>query len=105
MTYDQAVERAKERTATGVPSIPCVDARLGWRTKRVNVVSWLRGRHGRHVRGEQVATAKLKERLIRIIRAKYAGGDVSMDALGRQYGVCDMTIRRVVMRVTWKHVA
>jgi hypothetical protein len=105
MTYERAVARAKVRTAAGVRSIPCVDARLGWRTKRVNVISWLRGRHGHHLRGEQVATAKLTEILVRIIRAKYASGDFSMDALAYQYGVSDVTIRRVVTRERWKHVA
>jgi hypothetical protein len=100
MTYEQAFERAKERTAAGVPSIPCVNGG-GWRTKRVNIVSWLRGRHGRHLRGEQVATAKLTEEAVRGIRASGA----SMDDLARQYGVSDTTIRRVVTREYWKHVA
>jgi hypothetical protein len=104
MTYGQAVERAKERTAMGVPSIPCVDARLGWRTKRVNFVSWLRGRHGNNLRGEEVASAKLTEEFVRSIRAAYAGG-ASADHLARRYDVSDMTIYRVVTREYWKHVA
>jgi hypothetical protein len=104
MTYEQAFQRAKERTESGEPSIPCVDARLGWRTKRVNVVSWLRGRHDQHPRGEQVPTAKLTDEFVRVIRIKYAAG-VSADALARQYDVSDMTIRRVITRTYWKHVA
>jgi helix-turn-helix, Psq domain len=106
MTYEQAVERAKEQTARGAPSIPCRNP-IGWRTVRVPLLTRiedLRGKHGHHLRGEQVATAKLTEVAVLAIRAIHASG-VSMRALARDYGVSRPTIRRVVTREYWKHVA
>jgi hypothetical protein len=51
-------------------------------------------------RGRKILTA----REVVAIRAAYATGDWTMQALGRIYGVAVPTIHNVVHRVTWKHV-
>jgi hypothetical protein len=105
MTYEQAVARAKELTAAGVLTVPRrnISNPTGWSTMRVKSLC-ARGRHGHHPRGEQVASAKLTEAAVLAIRAAHASG-LSTRALAREYRVSRPTIKRVVTRVYWKHVA
>lgn len=42
--------------------------------------------------------------MVRRIRAEHAAGGVSLNELGRRYGVRGSTIHAVVSRRTWKHV-
>lgn len=60
--------------------------------------------NGRQPRGEDHATSKLTEKQVREIRLLYATGTGSYRGLGRLYGIGPTGIRRVVNRVTWKHV-
>lgn len=55
--------------------------------------------------GERVHNAKLTPELVRAIREMYAMGDISYEALGRQFGVSGSVIHDVIRRITWKHIA
>jgi hypothetical protein len=55
-------------------------------------------------RGVDVKGSKLTEAQVREIRALYAAGTVSQDALARQYGMSQHAICCVIHRDTWKHV-
>ena len=54
-------------------------------------------------RGEAAPAAKLTERKVRTIRRLAAEG-VSYAKLAKRYGVGQTTIRKVVMRHSWRHV-
>lgn len=58
----------------------------------------------KRIRGEQCTWAKLTEKDVRQIRRMYASGKYAQHELGRQFGVHQMQISRVVRRKTWKHV-
>jgi len=68
-------------------------------------------RHGSHTkpelmaRGEARGSAKLTEGKVRQIRAIYATGEVGKTKLAAMFDVCRATIRDVVRRELWKHVA
>ena len=55
-------------------------------------------------RGERNTNAKLTEAAVREIRALYAAGGISQQALADWYGVNQTKISDVVRRKTWKHV-
>lgn len=55
-------------------------------------------------RGEGCRTALLTADKVRVIRKRYAKGDVLMDALAYDFGVRKNTISAVVRRETWKHI-
>jgi hypothetical protein len=59
---------------------------------------------GRHTKGADVNTAKLTERKVREIRAKYDAGGHTTTSLAPRYGVRQTTIWMIVKRKTWKHV-
>jgi hypothetical protein len=63
-----------------------------------------RGSEPPHRLGEAVNTAVLTEATVRICRERYAAGERTTD-LAREFGVNQSTIKRVVSRKTWKHVA
>lgn len=54
--------------------------------------------------GEMNGSHKLTEADVRAIRVAHASG-TSMYRLAKTYGVDDATIKRVVRRIHWKHVA
>ena len=56
------------------------------------------------VRGERVGSAKLTEAKVREIRARAAKGEGS-GRLGAEYVMDSSTVRQIVRRVIWKHVA
>jgi hypothetical protein len=105
MTFEQAAKRAGERTASGALTAPRRDVSkpTGWTTMRVKFLCG-RGKHGQQLRGELVASAKLTEAAVLAIRAANASG-ISIRALAREYSVSRPTIKRVVTREYWKHVA
>jgi len=55
-------------------------------------------------RGEQCRTAKLTPEKIRDIRRRYASGGVTQAVLGKQYGVDQADISRIVAHKSWAHV-
>ena len=59
---------------------------------------------GRSLKGERQSQAKLTEDQVCEIREKWEGGR-SQASIGREYRVTGPTIRAVVYRQTWKHVA
>ena len=59
---------------------------------------------GRTTRGERSASAKLTAQQAREIRTRYAQGGISQSALGREYGLCQATIRELIIGETWKHL-
>ncbi len=68
-----------------------------------------KGRHnfvlGAYVKhGEDHPDAILTEADVRSIRALYAAGGITQDALGKQFGIGQTVVSKVVLRKTWKHV-
>jgi len=59
----------------------------------------------RSCRGENKPDAKLTEDAVKAIRARFGAGGITKAALAREYGVCADTIRDVVTRHRWAHVA
>lgn len=59
----------------------------------------------RFPRGEAHVLAKVTDAAVRAIRERYAQGDISQAALAREYGICQMTVSRIVRKRIWKHVA
>jgi len=55
-------------------------------------------------RGERQALAKLTEAQVREIRALYAAGMGTMEAIGRRFGVGLSATSSIIRRKTWKHV-
>lgn len=58
---------------------------------------------GRNTAGERSWFSRLTNAKVKSIRKAYGEG-MSMVALARTYGVARTTIRRVVLRETWKHI-
>lgn len=58
----------------------------------------------RVVRGERARHAKLTEEIVRSIRCEHGAG-TTYAALGAKYGIDRWTVRSIVKRRTWKHVA
>jgi hypothetical protein len=54
--------------------------------------------------GERNARAILTEPLVREIRASATGKRGEVTALSEKYGIRPNCIRKVIKRVTWKHV-
>lgn len=48
--------------------------------------------------------ARLTEDDVRAVRAAYAGGETQV-SLAARYGVNQTTISRIILRVTWPHIA
>jgi hypothetical protein len=87
------------------------DADNNWDKVRKNRHNPARGqRHGsrtrpeRVARGEGVTIAKLTESDVRVIRQRFANG-AAMAHLAREAGVTPRTVRLLVRRETWRHVA
>jgi hypothetical protein len=59
---------------------------------------------GAAARGERVSIAKLTTAQVVEIRARYAAGGISQQALADEYGVYQTIISRVIRRETWAHV-
>lgn len=55
------------------------------------------------IRGEQSVYAKLTEKNVREIRARFAAGSDKLD-LAREFNVCQPTIHKIVLRKRWRHV-
>jgi hypothetical protein len=56
------------------------------------------------VKGENVHTAKLRERDVKVILLLYAHGILKYPKLAETYGVSASAIGDVVNKHTWKHV-
>jgi hypothetical protein len=55
-------------------------------------------------RGEQHGRSKVTEAQVRAIRGRYAQGNISLSALGREYGVGHTSIKRIVDGTYWGHI-
>jgi hypothetical protein len=62
-----------------------------------------KGRHRVH-RGETCWQARFTEEDIRQIRRMYAEGHVMQIQLARQWGCAKETIRKIVTRLSWRHI-
>jgi hypothetical protein len=63
-----------------------------------------RWRRPPQAKGVQIASAKVNEAIVRDIRRRAAGG-ASSAVLGREYGLDSSSVRQIVRRETWAHVA
>jgi hypothetical protein len=109
MTYEQAIEKAGRLNAAGVPTrvrkAPIPGGYGTWTVTAQSGIHWAHAHPEGVRRGEKVNTAKLTEHEVRQIRARHALEDISVEALGRQYGVSGTMISYIVKRRNWKHVA
>lgn len=55
-------------------------------------------------KGSSHGAAILTEQQVLDIREKYSKGDVTQEYLGRIYGVGQLTISKIIRRITWKHI-
>ena len=55
-------------------------------------------------RGEDRYNSKLTKENVQEIRARHAGGE-SVGSIARSFSVDNSTIRRIVLRLRWRHVA
>lgn len=62
-------------------------------------------RKGRNVRGERLPHSKLTTAAVLDIRARYAKGNVTQQALADHFGVSNSQINGVIHRNAWKHVS
>lgn len=62
--------------------------------------------HGRidQQRGERHYRARLSEEDVRAIRARYQAGGITQTALGKEYGVTQSVIARILSRKAWSHL-
>jgi hypothetical protein len=113
MTYEQAFERARVRTAAGIPTVPSRSSTTpgGWRTHQVPPFTGLRGQYENRLRGEawhQVRrrfATKVTEQHVREIRELYSAGAATQQEIGDCYGIGLVTVHCIVTRKTWKTVA
>jgi hypothetical protein len=63
-----------------------------------------RARKNRSALGERAGTAKLTNEQVIIIRQLAAAGQMSLRAIGRQFGVVHHTIKAIASRKHWTHV-
>lgn len=61
-------------------------------------------RHGTQVSGERHHSRKLTESLVVEIRSRWATGRCTQVGLAAEYGVSNVAIRKIVNRMSWKHV-
>lgn len=58
----------------------------------------------KYYRGSNNSNALLKEEQVISIRKEYAAGKISQEALGKKYGVPQVTISAIVRGKNWKHL-
>lgn len=59
---------------------------------------------GNHRRGQRHGRAKLSERDVLAIRARYSAGDATQEGLAAEYGVSHVAIGFIIRRKTWRHI-
>jgi hypothetical protein len=59
---------------------------------------------GNQPKGEKNHGAILTETQVREIRTRYANGGIWQYKLAEEYGICKMSIARIIRRETWKHI-
>jgi len=80
----------------------CINPRhLRWATRLENEADKVA--HGRDIRGERSGTARLTRPQVEEIRSTYSLGGCTQQDLANRYGVCLMTINKIVNRQTWRY--
>ena len=59
---------------------------------------------GRQSRGERQGAAKLTDAAVRAMRAEYATGTTTLNALANKYGIHLQNVFQIIKRKAWKHV-
>lgn len=59
---------------------------------------------GRQSRGEGVPWSVLSADAVRLVRARYAAGDVTQKQLAEEFGITQTNVSLIIARKTWKHV-
>ena len=78
---------------------------LGTRTDNVRDM-WAKGREYRvSMHGEKHFKHKMTDDKIKYIRGRFLIGDITKAELGREMGLDPTTIRDIIKRKTWRHVA
>lgn len=73
-------------------------------TAQDNVDDMLRRGRARPAFGEDHHHSKLTGEQVAEIRRAYKGGGVTQEALGREYGIAQSCVSKVVQREAWGHV-
>jgi HNH endonuclease len=81
----------------------CRLSNLRWDTQKNNIAD--KWKHGTYQIGEKASNARLTAEQVREIRRRWAAGGITQVALGKEYGVANVTICAIVTRRIWKHVA
>jgi len=55
-------------------------------------------------KGEKIASSRLTEQLVKIIRNEYKNGNVTLRELSIKYNIAHNTLSNAINRVSWKHV-
>lgn len=76
---------------------------LSWGTKKRNAKH--RTLHGKTVRGERFWSAKLDKKKVRKARRLYETGRFTIRGLAGRFGIASSSMRSILNRQTWKHVA
>lgn len=66
---------------------------------------WSRHKPERLARGERHGNAILTAEIVMAIRSRYAEGGISQTALASEYGISRGSVRDLVIRRSWRHVA
>lgn len=83
----------------------CVNpAHLFLGTNQDNVDDKVAKNRQQKLKGVEHGRAKLTEQQVVEIRARYAAGNISQAALGREYGVHHAQIHYIVKNKLWKHL-
>ena len=105
--YEQGVPASILGRRYGVSPTAARDALMGRTWTHLGVPGEQRYRQRAQLsqsRGER-NRSKLTESQVRDIREVFSAGLATLTELGRQYGLAANTIRGIVLRWTWKHVA
>lgn len=97
------MSRGSWRTANMFLEPCCNPAHLFLGTHDDNNADKLRKGRRSYRRGHEVGTSRLTAEQVIAIRAAVAGGE-SNSSVGRRFGVSHQSVRRAVLRESWKHL-
>ena len=108
--FERAAQRAKDRTAAGVPTIVTTDRGVPHLRQVPSASSWPRGKGGNLIGREKRDVyerhpRKLTEALAFEIRATYKRGVHSLREVAEWYGVSIMCVQMIVTGKRWPVLA
>lgn len=77
---------------------------LEWCTRQENIDHAYSNGLMHPAKGEKIASSRLTEQLVKIIRNEYKNGNVTLRDLSVKYNIPHNTLSNAINRVSWKHV-